>query len=153
MNIPPPSLALSLFLSGLVCLFNSPSVFFSVGLNAYILSWRQKTEWHTVVPQSESSDMVIKSLFSLGALAYQNTNTRTQTQELTSNTKQHKQKSPFDKSHQPKHSLYSPLARRSALHPFKLPFFLFVSGLSRCVGGFVWRLLWPAERQCADSIC
>lgn len=44
------------------------------------------------------------------ALAYQQTHTHIHSHVVTSTTEQHKQKALFDKSHHPKHSLYSPLA-------------------------------------------
>lgn len=60
-----------------------------------------------MVRQSESSDMVIKSpVFSIST----GLSKHKQTQVVTSTTIQHKQKARFDKSHEPKHWLYSPLA-------------------------------------------
>lgn len=91
----------------LLCLFNSLFVSRSTCLNAYIFSRIQKSRWHTAVHQSQSLDMVIKSPSSLRAPSYQNTDIHTRapcyTHSKTTQTKSH-----FDKSHQPKHWLYSP---------------------------------------------
>lgn len=104
MNIPPPSSSLDL------CVFLIHSLSLAQwGLNAYIFGRRQKSEWHTVMHQSQSSDMVIKSLF-LSISTGLSKHKHTHTQVATYTTEQHKQKALFDKSHQPKHSLYSPLS-------------------------------------------
>lgn len=117
----------------LLCLFNSLFVSRSTCLNAYIFSRIQKSRWHTAVHQSQSLDMVIKSPSSLRAPSYQNTDIHTRapcyTHSKTTQTKSH-----FDKSHQPKHWLYSPRSL-SLLQMHSNSFFplFFGSDLSCCV--------------------
>lgn len=125
----------SLFLCTLLCLFNSLFVSCSTCLNAYIFSRRQKSRWHTAVHQSQSSDMVIKSPSSLRAPAYQNTDTHTHTcARCNTHSKTAQTKSHFDKSHRPKHWLYSAHSL-SLLQMHSNPFFplFFGSDLSCCV--------------------
>lgn len=95
------------------CAFFYSLCFFVNVSECIYFSWRQKSEWHTVVHQSQSSDMVIKSPRLYKQWLIGNTHTHalrrahTDTEVVTSTTKQHKQKALFDKSHRPKHSIYS----------------------------------------------
>lgn len=131
----------------LLCLFNSLFVSRSTCLNAYIFSRIQKSRWHTAVHQSQSLDMVIKSPSSLRAPSYQNTDIHTRapcyTHSKTTQTKSH-----FDKSHQPKHWLYSPRSL-SLLQMHSNSFFFslfFGSDLSCCVKAL-------CEAYCGPNDC
>lgn len=117
MNILPPSVALSLFLSGLVSFSFTLCLFLNVPECIYF-SWRQKSEWHIVVPQSESSDMVIKSL-----LLYKHWLIKTHTHKLLHPQLNNANKKPFliKATSLNTRSILCSLSRRST--PIQIPFF------------------------------
>lgn len=101
MNMPPFPHPFPLPLR--TCLFNSLSV-----LPECIYFELETKGW---VARSSAPDRIFTngnqiSLFSMNT----GLSKHIHTQVVTSTTKQHKQKALFDKSHQPKHSFYSPLA-------------------------------------------